>query len=91
MTARPSRRTKRSSTTLGAHFSQFRVYVCRPTQLVLSRKPRDIVWWQHAHMLVIYDDGSTSLSSEASVLYILRLALRDDYCGLFVVVVVRSR
>jgi hypothetical protein len=38
-------------------------------------------------MLVIYNDGSTSLSSEASVLYILRLALRDDHSGLFVVVV----
>ena len=37
-------------------------------------------------MLVICDDGSTGLSSEASVLYILGLALRDDHGGLLVVV-----
>jgi hypothetical protein len=58
-----------------------------PTYAVSPVPGNDVSFgWQNAHMLVIYDDGPTGLSSEASVLYILRLAFRDDHGGLFVVV-----
>ena len=59
-----------------------------PTYAVSSEPENEVLLlWQHAHMLVICDDGPTSLSSEASVLYVLRLALRNNQGGLFVVVV----